>query len=92
MVYEPQWITDILEKEEKMKSGAMELRANMKPHDVELWQKWTSNEKDEIRKLLLNFGYDRWDRLMSESEYTNGALREKPLLEIQAFANSFLGA
>lgn len=37
MIYEPQWITEIIEKEEKMKTGAMELRANMKPHDVELW-------------------------------------------------------
>jgi len=63
MCYEPKWVTEILEKQNLLQNGNLDMQGNMKPHDGELWQKWGSNEKDEIRKLLLNFGFGRWERI-----------------------------
>jgi len=62
----------------------------MKPHDEALSRKWSSNEKEEVRKLILTFGYGRWSRIQKESQATCGVLKDKPLTETQAFANSFL--
>ena len=53
--------------------------------DLVLANKWTSHEKDCLRKLILIYGYGRW-RLLKQN--SGGVLSDKPENEIKIFSNA----
>jgi hypothetical protein len=55
--------------------------------DLALANKWTSHEKDCLRKLILIYGYGRW-RLLKQN--SGGVLSDKPENEIKIFSNAFV--
>lgn len=55
--------------------------------DLVLANKWTSHEKDCLRKLILIYGYGRW-RLLKQN--SGGVLSDKPENEIKIFSNAFI--
>jgi len=59
---------------------------NKKP-DLVLANKWTSHEKDSLRKYILIFGYGRWKIIKYNS---GGVLIEKSEQELKVFSNAFI--
>lgn len=59
---------------------------NKKP-DMALANKWTSHEKDSLRKYILIFGYGRWKIIKFNS---GGVLVEKTEQELKVFSNAFI--
>lgn len=57
------------------------------PPDVGLSNKWTTHEKDCLRKYLLIYGYGRWNIIRSNS---GGVLNEKSDMELKIFSNAFI--
>jgi hypothetical protein len=55
--------------------------------DMALANKWTSHEKDCLRKYLLIYGYGRWKIIKQNS---GGVLSDKPELELKIFSNAFM--
>jgi hypothetical protein len=55
--------------------------------DILLASKWTSHEKDCLRKYILIYGYGRWKIIKQNS---GGVLSEKSEVEIKVFANAFI--
>lgn len=63
-----------------------EFSMNKKP-DSALANKWTSHEKDSLRKYILIFGYGRWKIIKYNS---GGVLIEKTEQELKVFSNAFI--
>ena len=55
--------------------------------DMALGNKWTSHEKDCLRKYILIYGYGRW---LIIKQNAGGVLSEKPEMEVKIFSNAFL--
>ncbi|CAD8077937.1 unnamed protein product [Paramecium primaurelia] len=53
-------------------------------HDKVLYAKWTQEDKEMLKKLILQFGYGRWNKLQ-QLKFANRTKQE-----IKAFANSLL--
>ncbi len=47
-------------------------------------------EKESLKKYLLQFGYGRWNKIRKYSQQTCKILKDKPDIEMKAFANDFL--
>ena len=47
-------------------------------------------EKETLKKYLLNYGYGRWSKIRNYSAATCKILKDKPEMEIKAFANDFV--
>lgn len=47
-------------------------------------------EKETLKKYLLQFGYGRWPKIRKYSARHCKILKEKPDIEMKAFANDFL--
>lgn len=54
--------------------------------------KWSADDHEQLKKLLLQYGYARWKQIQRSSLSIGGKLENKPLPEIKAYANSFLRA
>lgn len=61
-----------------------------KPMDKVLTNKWSMIEKESLKKYLLQFGYGRWNKIRKYSFQTCKILKDKPDIEMKAFANDFL--
>ena len=57
------------------------------PPNKNLCNKWTTIEKDCLKKYILLFGYGRWEEIKNNS---GGVLNEKKYVEIKALSNSFI--
>lgn len=55
--------------------------------DTALTKKWTTHEKDCLKKFLLIYGYGRWNMIRVNS---GGVLNEKNDLELKGFSNAFI--
>lgn len=40
--------------------------------------KWTADDREQLKKLLLQFGYGRWKSLQRSSTLMGGKLESKP--------------
>jgi hypothetical protein len=60
---------------------------NKRIPDMVLANKWTSHEKDCLRKYILIYGYGRWKIIKQNS---GGVLSEKSELELKVFSNAFM--
>ena len=58
--------------------------------DKVLQQKWGNMEKETLKKYLLQFGYGRWEKIRKYSALQCRILKDKPNIEMKAFANDFL--
>lgn len=47
-------------------------------------------EKETLKKYLLQYGYGRWQKIRKQSAKLCKILKDKPDLELKAFANDFL--
>lgn len=54
--------------------------------------KWSTDDHEQLKKLLLQYGYGRWKQIQRSSVSIGSKLENKPLAEIKAYANSFLRA
>ena len=54
--------------------------------------KWSNDDHEQLKKLLLQYGYGRWKQIQRSSASIGSRLGDKPLSEIKAYANSFLRA
>jgi hypothetical protein len=55
--------------------------------DNSILKKWTIHEKDSLKKYLLLYGYNRWNKIRINS---GGVLNEKSNLELKVMSNSFI--
>lgn len=58
--------------------------------DKNLLNKWSADDREQLKKLILQYGYGRWKQLQRSSTQIGGKLETKNYLEIKAFANSFI--
>lgn len=58
--------------------------------DKALQSKWVSMEKENLKKYLLIFGYGRWAKIRKYSRNHDKILKDKPDIEMKAFANDFI--
>lgn len=65
------------------------MHANKMP-DKGLSAKWNNIEKDQLKKLILTFGYGRWAKIKKYSKVSGQFLVSKQDVEMKAFANAFL--
>ncbi|EGR28103.1 hypothetical protein IMG5_183250 [Ichthyophthirius multifiliis] len=63
-----------------------------KQHDKSLYQKWTTDDKEQLKKCIINYGYCRWKQIQKSSSAIGGKLAERPKSEIRAFSNAFVRA
>jgi len=61
-----------------------------KIHDKVIWSKWSTEDREVLKRLILLYGYGRWKKYQSQSQSLGGKLSEKPKNEIRAFANSLI--
>lgn len=54
--------------------------------------KWSTDDHEQLKKLLLQYGYGRWKQIQRSSISIGSKLENKSLSEIKAYANSFLRA
>jgi hypothetical protein len=54
--------------------------------------KWSNDDHEQLKKLLLQYGYGRWKQIQRSSASIGSRLGDKPLGEVKAYANSFLRA
>lgn len=54
--------------------------------------KWSNDDHEQLKKLLLLYGYDRWKQIQRSSGTMGGKLDTKPLAEVKGYANSYLRA
>ena len=94
------------QSEEEIKNDQLNLKLHgtvytqnknvLNPHnkvpDRNLPTKWSIDDKEQLKKYLLIHGYGRWKKIQEASRSIGGKLYEKPIVEIRAFANSFLRA
>lgn len=60
--------------------------------DRNLSNKWSMDDKEQLKKFLLIHGYGRWKKIQDASKSIGGKLSEKLPSELRAFSNSFLRA
>ncbi|KAL4474706.1 hypothetical protein ABPG72_002299 [Tetrahymena utriculariae] len=63
---------------------------NNKQHDKTLYQKWSADDREQLKKCIINYGYGRWKQIQRSSTSIGGKLAERPKSEIRAFANAFI--
>ena len=54
--------------------------------------KWSNDDHEQLKKLLLQFGYSRWKQIHRFSASIGSKLSDKSLPETKAYASSFLRA
>lgn len=54
--------------------------------------KWSVDDHEQLKKLLLSYGYDRWNSIQRSSATMGGKLDQKPLNEIKAYSNGYFRA
>ena len=47
-------------------------------------------EKETLKKYLLIYGYGRWAKIRKDSKNQDKILKDKPDIEMKAFANDFI--
>lgn len=52
--------------------------------------KWTLDDREQLKKYIMMFGYGRWKEIQEASRHGGGRLKDKTIPEIRAFANSFI--
>lgn len=52
--------------------------------------KWTADDREQLKKLLLQYGYGRWKSLQRSSTLIGGKLENKSIQEVKAYTNSFI--
>lgn len=52
--------------------------------------RWTVDDREQLKKLLLQYGYGRWKCLQRSSTLIGGKLENKTIQEIKAYTNSFI--
>ncbi len=61
-----------------------------KPLDKQAGQKWSNDDREQLKKFLLQYGYGRWRQIMRSSTTIGGKLELKSKPEIRAYGNSFI--
>lgn len=58
--------------------------------DKQLTIKWTLDDREQLKKYLMTFGYGRWKEIQEASSHAGGRLKDKSILEVRLFANAFI--
>ena len=58
--------------------------------DKLLGLKWSADDKEQLKKFILIYGYGRWKQIQKASRQTGGKLQDKPISEVRGFANSYV--
>jgi len=61
-----------------------------KSTDKLLSSKWSADDKEQLKKFILIYGYGRWKQIQEASRQIGGKLKDKSLSEVRGFANAFL--
>jgi hypothetical protein len=67
----------------------LELLLTRLPEKI-LNSKWSSIERDQLKKFLLIFGYGRWNKIRKYSKTSAGFLTSKTDIELKAYSVSFI--
>lgn len=54
--------------------------------------KWSNDDHEQLKRLLLLYGYDRWKQVQRSAGSMGSKLDQKPLTEIKAYSNGYLRA
>lgn len=54
--------------------------------------KWSNDDHEQLKRLLLLYGYDRWKQIQRSAGSMGSKLDQKPLSEIKAYSNGYLRA
>lgn len=54
--------------------------------------KWSNDDHEQLKRLLLLYGYDRWKQIQRSAGTMGSKLDQKPLTEIKAYSNGYLRA
>ena len=86
--------SDILSLENNLINGNENMKnlndlrfPNNYPPDNSILKKWTIHEKFSLKKYILLYGYNRWNKIRINS---GGVLNEKSNLELKVMSNSFI--
>ena len=58
--------------------------------DKILSAKWSLDDKEQLKKYVLMYGYGRWKQIQQASKQIGGKLNEKAIPELRAFSNAFI--
>ncbi len=58
-----------------------------KIHDSELYSKWNSEDRDQLKKIILLFGYGRYKKIITyaKNSLPHSKLADKTRLELRVF-------
>ena len=65
---------------------------NQHNHSLSTGTKWSNDDHEQLKRLLLLYGYDRWKQIQRSSSTMGGKLDTKPLNEVKAYSNGYLRA
>jgi len=57
-----------------------------------LASKWTVNEREQLKKMLMIYGFGRWKKIRENSPEVDGTLKKKPDVELKAYSVAFVKA
>ncbi len=60
------------------------------PSQPALATKWTANEREQLKKLLLIYGYGRWNKIRKNSPELEGTISKKSDVELKAYSIAFI--
>ena len=52
--------------------------------------KWTVNEREQLKKVLMIYGYGRWEKIRKNSPEIDGTLKKKSDIELKAYSVAFI--
>lgn len=81
--------TSFFKKDLDLNPAKLAASKNKMP-DKLLSSKWTMDDREQLKKYLLIYGYGRWKQIQEASKLAGGKLREKTVSEIRGFTNAFI--
>ncbi|KRX05591.1 hypothetical protein PPERSA_12769 [Pseudocohnilembus persalinus] len=61
-----------------------------KSHNKQLYYQWSQDDREQLKKSILQYGYGRWRQIQKQSHVVGGSLEERNKQEVRAFANAFI--
>lgn len=84
----------ILPLKEAVKYSLSQTRNCLNPfsklHDKVSYLKWTVEDREFLKRLILQYGYGRWNKINEQSVQSNGKLHLRGKGELRSFSNAFV--
>ena len=52
--------------------------------------KWSVNEREQLKKMLMIYGYGRWSKMRKNFQEVDGSLKKKSDTELRAYSVAFI--